>query len=252
MAAKSSGQVEQLLRISRWLSGRVDKLSFAQPVTHIYNPLAYARAPHEDYFRRYAEGTGRVLLLGMNPGPWGMVQTGVPFGEVAMARDWLKIEGRVRAPKIVHEKRPVDGFACKRSEVSGKRLWSWAEERFGTPQAFFERFFVVNYCPLTFMEESARNRTPDKLPATERDDLYEVCDEALRRMVGVLKPSRIVGIGRFAELRAKDALGAAKSAEIFTIPVGRMLHPSPASPIANRGWAPQAEKNLLEQGVRLD
>ena len=125
----------------------------------------YARAPHEQYLRRYGDARpSRVLLMGMNPGPFGMAQTGVPFGDVRMVRDFLGIEAPVARPPREHPARPITGFACARSEVSGTRLWGWARDRFGTAERFFERFFVVNYCPLVFMEESGRNRTPDKLP----------------------------------------------------------------------------------------
>ncbi len=153
-----------LIAVSRRLAKRIDELSFRAPVTHVYNPLTYARAPHEQYLRRYGERTGRVLLMGMNPGPFGMAQTGVPFGDVAMVRDFLGIEAKVAKPAHEHPARPITGFACERSEVSGTRLWGWARDRFGQAEQFFQRFFVVNYCPLVFMEEGGRNRTPDKLP----------------------------------------------------------------------------------------
>ena len=102
------------------LSREVSALSFAAPVTHVYNPLAYAKRSHDEYIERYAHTKKRVVFLGMNPGPWGMSQTGVPFGEVSWVRDWLKIETPVGKPKNPHPKRPVTGFACTRSEVSGK------------------------------------------------------------------------------------------------------------------------------------
>ena len=35
----------------------------------------------------------------------------------------------------------------------------------------------------------------------------------------------------------------------YDIRIGRVLHPSPASPAANRGWAAAAEKQLLALGV---
>ena len=234
-----------LVRISRKLSRAVDELSFAPPVTHVYNPLDYARRPHEAYLKKWGEGTGRVLLLGMNPGPFGMAQTGVPFGDVAMVRDFVGVQARVDHPPNEHPKRSILGFDCTRSEVSGTRLWGWARDRFGTAQAFFDRFFVVNYCPLVFMEETARNRTPDKLPAAERDALFVACDDALRATVMLLAPSLIVGVGAFGEKRARKALPE------FEGPIGRMLHPSPASPAANRGWAPQAERDLRALGVTL-
>ena len=58
----------------------------------------------------------------MNPGPWGMVQTGVPFGEVSLVREWLGIDATIRRPKVLHPDRPVEGFLCQRREVSGSRF----------------------------------------------------------------------------------------------------------------------------------
>jgi single-strand selective monofunctional uracil DNA glycosylase len=220
------------------LSERVDALSFGPPVTHVYNPLAYAREPAWRFLARAGGARGRVLLLGMNPGPYGMVQTGVPFGTVSRVRGWLGIEAAVGRPVDEHPKRPVTGFDCAREEVSGERFWSWAEERFGSPARFFERFFVANYCPLVFMEGSGRNRTPDKLPAAERRSLFDACDEALEKLVDVLEPRAVIGVGKFAEDRARATLGGRD------VDIARVLHPSPASPVANRGWAAQAEAQL--------
>lgn len=234
-----------LAAIARDLRDEVSGLSFAPPVDCVYNPLDYAWEPHERYLRRYGAAPKEVVLVGMNPGPWGMVQTGVPFGEVSLVREWLRIEGAVGAPPCAHPKRPVEGFACRRSEVSGRRLWGWARDRFGTPERFFERFFVANYCPLAFLEDSGRNRTPDKLPAAERAPLFAACDRALRRTVERLSPRRVVGIGGFAEARAHAALAG------LDVPVGCILHPSPASPAANRGWSEQAERALEELGIEV-
>ena len=129
----------------------------------------------------------RVLYFGMNPGPFGMAQTGVPFGEVAAVRDWLGIEAPVERPAREHPKRRVEGFACRRSEVSGARLWGWARARFGTPERFFARFFVWNWCPLGFLADSGANLTPAELPAAERRALEAVCDRALAA-AGVVLP----------------------------------------------------------------
>jgi single-strand selective monofunctional uracil DNA glycosylase len=230
--------------ISRRLARAVDALAFGPPVTHVYNPLRYARAPHEAFLERHARPGIEALLVGMNPGPFGMAQTGVPFGEVGLVRDWLGITGPVGKPPVEHPQRPVLGFDCPRSEVSGARLWGWARQRFGTPEAFFARFFVWNWCPLAFMEASGKNRTPDRLPAAEREPLYAACATALRSLVAALEPGRVIGIGTFAAARAREALGDAH--EIGTLP-----HPSPASPAANRGWAALAEKALAAQGIDL-
>jgi single-strand selective monofunctional uracil DNA glycosylase len=237
--------MDALARISRDLAARLAGLRFGKPVTHVYHPLLYARAPWEAYLARYGRGKKDVVLVGMNPGPFGMAQTGVPFGDVAMVRDWLGITGRVESPAKTHPKRPVLGFACARGEVSGARLWGLARDRFGTPDRFFERFFVANYCPLAFLEESGLNRTPDKLPERERRPLFEACDAALRLTIETLSPRLVIGVGKFAEGRARAALLG------LPVTIGGIPHPSPASPAANRGWAASAAAALVELGMAL-
>ena len=234
-----------LVRVSRALSRAVDELRFAEPVTHVYNPLSYARRPHEQYLRRFGAAKKEAVFVGMNPGPFGMAQTGVPFGDVGFVRDWMGIEAPVERPSPEHPKRPVSGFDCERSEVSGSRLWGWAKGRFGEPEAFFSRFFVLNYCPLVFLEATGRNRTPDKLAKAEREALLPECDKALRAAIRLLDPELIIGIGAWATKRARAALGEDGA------PIGTVLHPSPASPKANRGWAPQAEAELRGLGIKF-
>ena len=220
-------------------------LRFGPPISHVYNPLAYARKPYGAYLQKYGRPPKKIVLLGMNPGPWGMAQTGVPFGEVMAVSDWLGIGGAVFLPEDLHPKRPVDGYACKRSEVSGRRLWGWAQKAFRTPEIFFERFFVANYCPLLFIEESGRNRTPDRLPADIRASLFAACDQALRSLVYLLKPKFLVGIGAFAEKRAVAALQGTDVA------IGRITHPSPANPAANRNWEFLIRKEFKALGIRI-
>ena len=240
-------QTATITTIARTLGRACDALRFAPPVTHVYNPLSYAWEAHRNYLKRFAAATGRTILLGMNPGPFGMMQTGVPFGEVTFVREFLGIRSGVTPPKHMHPARPIEGFACTRSEVSGARVWGWVQERFGTAERFFDDFFIWNYCPLAFLEESGRNRTPDKLPPAERTALQAVCDDALRDLALTMRPVRVVGIGAFAHGRAIAALKGMHDHP----PIGKILHPSPASPAANRGWAAQAEIELRAQGVLL-
>jgi len=238
-APPARGRVARRLRdAARQLGRDVSALRFGPPITHVYNPLQYARRPYDAYVRRYGDGRRAVVFLGMNPGPFGMAQTGVPFGEVAAVRDWLGIEAPVGRPEREHPRRPVEGFACRRSEVSGARLWGAVADRFGTPERFFARHFILNYCPLVFMEVSGRNRTPDKLPTREREPLFAACDRHLRRALKALEPEWVVAIGAFAEARARAALGEEGPAIV------RILHPSPANPRAQRGWAGQVARTL--------
>lgn len=227
------------------LCAELEPLSFSEPVTHVYNPLEYARAPYDLYLQRFATSPKRVLYLGMNPGPYGMAQTGVPFGEVSMVRDWLGLEAKVGKPDNEHPKRPIAGFACTRSEVSGARLWGSLKQRYQKPQRFFDHAFIANYCPLVFMEDSGRNRTPDKLPRPERERLFAACDRYLQRLVEVQKPKHVIGVGKFAEDRAREALASMK-VQVSTIP-----HPSPANPAANRGWLPLVDAALQPLGLKF-
>ena len=233
-----------LVNAARLLRRQLQDLRFSAPVTHVYNPLDYARAAHEQYLSRWGSAPKKVLFLGMNPGPWGMAQTGVPFGEVAAVRDFVDIHAMIGRPAPEHPKRPVEGLACTRSEVSGRRLWELFQQRFGSAEAFFAEHFVVNYCPLMFMEETGRNRTPDKLPAAEREAITRPCDAHLRTVTRILAPDWVIGVGRYALDCARRSLGEDCAPRLATI-----LHPSPASPAANRGWAPQATRQLEALGV---
>jgi single-strand selective monofunctional uracil DNA glycosylase len=220
-------------------------LKFGPPVSHVYNPLEYAREPYRQYHAKYAFTPKEVVLIGMNPGPWGMAQTGIPFGEINAVRDWMKINAPTGTPDKMHPKRPVLGFKCTKREVSGKRLWGWAQKEFQTPDRFFRRFFVANYCPLLFIEDSGRNRTPDQLRAAERNRLEEACDRALRRTIKHLKPKYVIGVGKFAEKRARIALDGNK------VTIGGIAHPSPANPKANRGWEAIIVRQLADSGIHI-
>ncbi len=227
------------------LLDRIRPLRFGAPVAHVYNPLTYARSGYDAYAERFGKGPKEVLLIGMNPGPWGMVQTGIPFGDVEMVRNWMGIEVAIEAPESMHPKRPVMGFSCTRSEVSGKRLWGWAKKRYGSAEGFFSRFFVGNYCPLAFIEKSGKNRTPDALKASEKKPLFSACDQALKHLVDLLSPRYVIGIGNFAAERVSAAIDG------LPVVTGRILHPSPANPQANRDWSGAVEQELSKTKIRL-
>ena len=240
-------RAELVMQAARRMSEAVAGLNFTDEITHIYNPLEYAWEGHRKYLEHFASGKKKIIFLGMNPGPWGMAQTGVPFGEISAVKDWLGIETKVSKPDNEHPKRPVEGFSCQRSEVSGKRLWALMKDRFGTPEAFFAENYVGNYCPVSFMTETGRNFTPDKLPRDQQKALFDICDEHLREVTEILEAEWLLGVGKFAEKRINTALkeklvsGVVKS--------GTIIHPSPASPAANRGWAEAVTRKMAEYGL---
>jgi single-strand selective monofunctional uracil DNA glycosylase len=243
--------VPRLVAAAEVLRDEVDALRFSPPVTHVYNPLNYAWEGNRQYLERFGRGPKRIVFLGMNPGPFGMMQTGVPFGEVTAVRDWMGIEAEIQPPALQHPKRPIEGFDCRRSEVSGRRLWSWAALRYGSAERFFADAFVLNYCPLVFLEASCRNRTPEQLPAAELRPLIAACDRHLAACIEALQPQWLIGIGGFAEKRLRRLVedGALDSALARRLQVGQILHPSPASPAANRGWIEAVDERMKAYGL---
>jgi len=234
----------RLVETAKEFGAVVGRLRFGAPVKFVYNPLDYAWSPHEVYLRKFGGKRKRVVFLGMNPGPFGMAQTGVPFGEVNAVRCWLRITAAVGRPLHEHPKRPVEGFNCKRSEVSGKRLWGLFAGRFKCAEQFFADHFVLNYCPLAFIDKEGRNLTPDKLLTSEQAmPLFLACDRHLTKVVEILKPEWLIGVGDFAERRARLVFAGT------TLKMGRILHPSPANPAANRDWAGIATRQLEAAGV---
>jgi single-strand selective monofunctional uracil DNA glycosylase len=213
---------------------------------YVLNPLGYAWRLHAQYAGRFAPAghTVEAVFLGMNPGPWGMGQTGVPFGSPDLVREFLALDESVDPPARTHPKRPILGLDSARGEVSGRRLWGAIRDCFGEPGAFFERFYVVNYCPLLFQSETGANLTPDKLPARDMEAALAASDRHLSRVLEALRPRTLIGVGAWAEKRARKVIDAAG----FDIATGRVLHPSPASPAANRGWKEQALRQLEALG----
>ena len=237
--------MNELIASTQRLAEDLRELPFSPPVAYVYRTLDYTWQAHAEYLKRFGKGKKRVIFLGMNPGPFGMAQTGVPFGEVAAVRDWMGIQTPIGKPELEHPKRPIEGFECLRSEVSGRRLWGLFSERFGSAPSFFKDHFVLNYCPLVWMSSTGANLTPDKLSAAEMAPVERACQQHLQEVIALLKPSWLIGVGGFAEERLRRAAevsgGKAK--------IGRVLHPSPASPAANRGWAEAASRQLTALGV---
>ncbi len=175
-----------------------------------------------------------------------MAQTGVPFGEIPAVRDWIGISGPVSKPEIEHPKRPIEGFECTRSEVSGRRLWGLFADQFGTAEAFFKDHFVANYCPLVWMADTGRNITPDKLPKNEIAPVETACLKHLSQIIEILDPDHLVGVGAYAKTKLEQVQ---KSNSTRERKISSIIHPSPASPIANRDWPHRPVEQLIEAGI---
>lgn len=272
----------QLLLIEGGMSAKLGAMEFGAPITHIYNPLHYASQTHSHFVGCYGNGTKKILFVGMNPGPFGMAQNGVAFGDTQMVKEWLKISGEVKKPAAEHPSRVIQGLACSRSEVSGSRFWGFFRDLCKTPEAFFSNCYVHNYCPLCFMTKTGKNVTPPSLKVAEKSQLQAICDGALLEVIRLLEVEWVVGVGKYVADRAKAALkenctrlcGSKEpkkpatccgkrvggGVETFTLHSGggggervvcvcSIMHPSPINPAANKGWAQLVQSQLSELGL---
>ena len=236
--------VERMIEASSKLRDDVEKfadsLGKEGAVDAIYNPLAYAWEPHRAYLELASGGGAKTLLLGMNPGPHGMGQMGIPFAATSVVRDLLKITNlEVGQPRKPHPKRPVSGLDWPKEEVSGTRLWGLLANEYGSAESIFKSVFLLNHCPLMlFSGERATNITPDKITGPTTKALLERCDEHLREVVDIMQIERVIGVGRYSEKRALNALSG------IDISVTTCWHPSPASPLANRNKGEDWKKNV--------
>ena len=236
--------VERMIEASSKLRDDVgkfaDSLVKEGSVDAVYNPQAYAWEPHRAYLELASGGGAKTLLLGMNPGPHGMGQMGIPFAATSVVRELLKITNlEVGQPRNPHPKRPISGLDWPKEEVSGTRLWGLLANEYGSAESIFKSVFLLNHCPLMlFSGERATNITPDKITGPTTKALLERCDEHLREVVDIMQIERVIGVGRYSEKRALNALSG------IDISVTTCWHPSPASPLANRNKGEDWKKNV--------
>mgnify|MGYP001219054359 FL=1 len=239
------GVIESAKKLSQSCDSLSKLILKNKNIKYVTNPLSYAWQYHESYLSQYSGLGATTLLLGMNPGPYGMAQCGVPFGATHVARDFLNITGEFIQPAGRHPKRPIEGLNLERQEVSGTRMWGLLKEIWKTPDEIHKNVFLVNHCPLLLLGESGRNITPDKISGLTAKKLLKACDEHLREVVLQLGITRVIGIGKYAEKRALLAL------EGLDIDITTCWHPSPASPLANRNdgadWKANVTNVLLAE-----
>ena len=208
----------------------------------VYNPLMYAWEIHEEFIRLSGGHGAKTILMGMNPGPHGMGQMGIPFAATSVVRELLGISGiDVGKPALTHPKRPVNGLNHSKEEVSGTRLWGLLQGTYGGASQIFQNVFIVNHCPLMIFEgHRGTNITPNNVSGLVVRELLERCDQHLREVVIALGAEEVIGIGKYAEKRANLAL-AAMGTRVKTC-----WHPSPASPLANRNGGEDWRENVRD------
>lgn len=63
------------------LNVSLEQLHLPSEIQCIYNPTVYARHTFEIFVQKYCNSKKDIMYFGMNPGPWGMSQTGVRISE---------------------------------------------------------------------------------------------------------------------------------------------------------------------------
>ncbi|CAH0594158.1 unnamed protein product [Chrysodeixis includens] len=236
---------DDFLHLADELNLSLEQYKIPPKVQNVYNPTIYARHTFEMYIRKYCNTKKKIVYFGMNPGPWGMSQTGVPFGEITSIRDWLGISGPVEQPPSQNANRPVLGFNCTRTEISGKRFWGLFKTLCGTPEKFFESSFVYNYLPQQWMTSNGCNLTPAEFKKSEVEELYNICDPIFSKILQLYKVEIIVAIGKFCETRAKEVL---KRHSLPSIQILYLPHPSPRA-VNNKNWDQTATEFLKNNNL---
>ncbi|KAH8271369.1 hypothetical protein KR018_007666 [Drosophila ironensis] len=231
-------------QIEEDLNKALEELEPASNIACIYNPLVYASRLHGDYLRRYLSGPKKLVLVGMNPGPNGMGQTGIPFGNVRTVKVMMQLSGTVDKPAVEHPKRPVVGLDCHIEEPSGVRLWELFLRLSGNMDTFSQQCFVHNFCPLAFFDEAGRNLTPSELKGTYKTRIRDLCLEALEQQLALLKPTIVVAVGEYVH----SVLKRSDYCKSDSISVLRLAHPSPRS-VNNTNWPEKAEAFLVEHDL---
>ncbi len=215
----------------------------------VYNVFEYAWQGWEAYIHKCAKLSAKIMLLGINPGPHGMLQTGIPFGSISAVRNYIGIhDADIKQPTVLHKNRPVDGMKYTKEEQSGLLLWNTIESLFTNSLNFFSHCFVINYCPLAFFTQKGENITPDKLGTEERKDVEHRCTSHLLEYLNIFNTSLILAIGRYAFNKAQLL-----SRDLHIIPQKNIIyipHPSPLN--RNRILCAPTLKNVLKKYTTLD
>ena len=280
-----------LIKTTRILADDLHALRRPAGVSHVYNPLRYMWPAHERFLSRHyvtdrasapdgrldfyepagATRPRRYLILGMNPGPHGMVQTGLPFGDVVNAAAMLgyRTGDQVPAPDLagveLHPSRPVIGLSATRREASGERLWGGLAAIFGGLEQTLAACFAANYCPLAYFADDAQgtNVTPEDFgkktikgePNPRHDpgyaaELDKVCLPYLVRVARAMRVEVILAVGRYAEAKANIIAALQPDDSRPARPkVVYLTHPSPLATRSAGEWATMARHALENAGA---
>lgn len=209
----------------------------------IYNPLEYCLDPFIQYLEKGGEKRD-IVFLGMNPGPFGMMQNGIPFGASNFVNNYLNIEKDFDKQKIEkeHPKYKIIGKNIERQEISGTKLWGLIQSFYPDSNTFLENQIVLNYLQLAILDkEKGKNITPDKLNKDVRTKIENICDNQLREILDILESKVLIGVGKYSY----DSLLRVKKNE----KVIKINHPSPLNARYFKTWTEDTKKLLIDENI---
>ena len=183
----------------------------------VWNPQLYGLP----LYRRFAaehlpHARGGIVAFGLNPGKYGMAQTGIPFTDVTRAaRVGIAIEPPGLAPASL---RPfLKSYRVERSSAS---VYGLLDEAWGSPREGWRALWAVAPCGLLFLEKDGENVTPADARLARRDDVRELRLRVIRESIAAAKPRGVLLLGQDVARVAAEAL-AAEDVLVVDHPVAR-------------------------------
>jgi len=261
---------DQILAASDRLS---ERLAALPPVGDLValDPTRYCRSAWAAYLQMAAR-LGCVLVVGMNPGPHGMAQTGVPFTD-----PWIVDELDLQAPRADvppadipavgswrHRSHRARGVLGSKREESAKRLWPLlreicapyaavgpsADKIAEATRRVCNEVLLVNALPICWLDPAGKNVSAEQVekraPAQVREGLRDLVNEWLQAVADILRPAAVIGVGRWAREFVTDL----DVDHFVEIPFrDGIKHPSPSAG-SEAAWRAEAEP-ILRRAVEL-
>lgn len=191
----------------------------------VLNVHAYGWSAYEAFVRAYySDGRPRILALSMNPGPFGAVQTGIPFCDVPLARQLLPGFDRLIAAK-------PSWVASERREISALKLVVWSDARFGGIRGLYARVLLAMTCPLAILRGPRKTNVPlPALPRREQEKIEAFIPRHAAEEIRLAEPAGILMLGEWAQRVWRIALRTDPG--LASLPA--LAAPHPAAHITNR------------------
>ncbi len=228
----------------------------------IWNPGLYGETWHARFRRLYRPGQHPLVVFGLNPGPYGMAQTGIPFTDIrrlVSALPDLAAELRGRGERVEPPGLAPPGlrpYLSRSFESSAVRVYRFLKKGWGGAERGWTEVVVANPCTLLFIDPAeGKNRTPAdlaraaRLRGSGRDQVRELVESFGRIRIRCAVESIEALSPRGAILLGKDvqaALGPALRRILGEARVIPWEHPARAVP---ESWASGLLSALRRRGL---